>query len=182
MCVALPTHVGAWSMAVLLGQPFEYYYYCLTVFYSHSVYPGETIKLPVVIVGQDFGTGTGSVYALFLSSEGDNDKRLEDWQCTQGVSHDRCHQLEYTIPAAPTNSTVLVLCAVEVHRIVSNATVKNAVEEYHIFMNGSGPFPQDLLNFPLYIDIAVRPCPLGFTLLESPYMCQCSYHLRRLPE
>ena len=27
MCVAPPTHVGAWSMAVLLGQPFEYYYY-----------------------------------------------------------------------------------------------------------------------------------------------------------
>ena len=25
MCVSLPTHVGAWSMAVLPGQPFEYY-------------------------------------------------------------------------------------------------------------------------------------------------------------
>ena len=27
MCVAPPAHVGAWSMAVLLGQPFEFYYY-----------------------------------------------------------------------------------------------------------------------------------------------------------
>ena len=27
ICVcAPPTHVGAWSMALLLGQPFEYYY------------------------------------------------------------------------------------------------------------------------------------------------------------
>ena len=26
MCVALSTHVGAWSMALLLGQPFDYYY------------------------------------------------------------------------------------------------------------------------------------------------------------
>ena len=25
VCVAPPTHVGAWSMAVLLEQPFEYY-------------------------------------------------------------------------------------------------------------------------------------------------------------
>ena len=24
--MASPAHVGAWSMAVLLGQPFEYYY------------------------------------------------------------------------------------------------------------------------------------------------------------
>ena len=31
MCVAPPTHVGAWSMALLLGQPFEYYYYLYTV-------------------------------------------------------------------------------------------------------------------------------------------------------
>ena len=27
MCVAPPTHVGEWSMALLLRQPFEYYYY-----------------------------------------------------------------------------------------------------------------------------------------------------------
>ena len=27
LCVAPPPHVGAWSMVVLLGQPFEYYYY-----------------------------------------------------------------------------------------------------------------------------------------------------------
>ena len=27
MCMAPPTLVGAWSMAVLQGQPFEYYYY-----------------------------------------------------------------------------------------------------------------------------------------------------------
>ena len=25
MCVAPPTHVGAWSMALLLGEPSEYY-------------------------------------------------------------------------------------------------------------------------------------------------------------
>ena len=31
MCVAPPTQVGAWSMAVLLGQPFEYYYLLLHV-------------------------------------------------------------------------------------------------------------------------------------------------------
>ena len=29
MCVAPPTLVGAWSMALLLGQPFEYYYWYL---------------------------------------------------------------------------------------------------------------------------------------------------------
>ena len=31
-----PAHVGAWSMAVLLGQPFEYYYYYY--YYIHPVF------------------------------------------------------------------------------------------------------------------------------------------------
>ena len=32
MCVALLTVVDAWSMAALLRQPFEYYYYIYDVF------------------------------------------------------------------------------------------------------------------------------------------------------
>ena len=36
MCVAPPAHVGAWSMAVLLGQPFEYYYYYHNMYITYA--------------------------------------------------------------------------------------------------------------------------------------------------
>ena len=158
---------------------------CLSVFYSHSVYPGETISLPMVVVGQDFGTGVGSVYAVFLSLKSDDeDRELEHWQYAQGVSQVKCNSLNYTIFAAPTANTVLVLSAVklnEVKQMVTNSTVNNALKKYQKYRNGSGKFPQELLQFPLYINITVEQCPIGFTLSRLPYKCKCSQHLSQLP-
>ena len=41
---------------------------CLTVADPETrvIYPGQTITIPAVVVGQDFGTVTGSVFAQFL--------------------------------------------------------------------------------------------------------------------
>ena len=162
---------------------------CMTVFYhlSEPVYPGETISLPAVVVGQDFGTGTGSVYAQYLSANGDSRKQdtvLVRWQYTQGMTQEHCNQLNYSILAAPTNSsTILVLSAVELSKvteIISNATVKAAIAKYDRFKIGGNPFSQDLLTFPFYINMSVLPCPLGFTLSLPPYKCECSEHLRQL--
>ena len=33
---------------------------------QHSIYPGQSINISAVVVGQDFGTVSGSVYAQFL--------------------------------------------------------------------------------------------------------------------
>ena len=40
---------------------------CLHIFYSRTVYPGETFTLPVVAVGQTFSTASGYVYAQLLN-------------------------------------------------------------------------------------------------------------------
>ena len=37
---------------------------------THTIYPGETITIPAVIVGQDFGTVTGSVIAQLMMPSG----------------------------------------------------------------------------------------------------------------
>ena len=169
-----PSRVGVCNST---GQPD-----CLTIFYNHMVYPGESISLPAAVVGQDFGAGAGSVYGQFLSSD-DEDSRLEQWQYSQSVAQTHCNQLTYSILAAPTHSTVLVLTAVETAQVqvVSNDSVHSALEQYKTFQSGNGRFPQELLDFPVYINISVQPCPLGFSLSESPYKCVCSPQLSRLP-
>ena len=157
---------------------------CLKIFYNHIVYPGESISLSAVVVGQDFGTGTGSVYGQFLSSNTEKNARLEQWQYSQRVSQAHCNKLTYSILTAPTKSTVLVLTAMEIDevKVYSNATFQSALYKYSTFLNGSRPhFPQELLGFPVYINISVKPCPLGFGLSESPYKCVCSPLLRQLP-
>ena len=61
------------SRICVCNEIFEYYtprYFCTYVsqiFLSRSVHPGEEFNLEVVLVGAEFGTGTGSVYAQFLS-------------------------------------------------------------------------------------------------------------------
>ena len=35
---------------------------------THDIYPGETIAIPAVVVGQDFGTVTGLVIAQIMLS------------------------------------------------------------------------------------------------------------------
>ena len=55
MCVALPTHVGAWSMTVLLGQPFEYHATCMYM----GVYLGGAlpVRSRLAIVKGEVGSG-----------------------------------------------------------------------------------------------------------------------------
>ena len=48
------------------------------------------------MVGQDFGTGTGSVYGQFLPSEVQNSARLEQWQYSQRVTQTHCNQVTYS--------------------------------------------------------------------------------------
>ena len=47
MCVAPPNDVGAWSMAVLLGQPFQYYYHYLKAasIFNHKTWPEDLQEL-----------------------------------------------------------------------------------------------------------------------------------------
>ena len=157
---------------------------CLRIFYSNTLYPGDSISLKAVAVGQDFGTGSGSAYSQFLSSDVEKKARLEQWQYSQRVSQTHCNELTYSILAAPVESMVLVLTALEMPEVqaVSNSTVQSALEKYKIFKNGNGQFPQQLLDFPIYINITIKPCPHGFSLSESPFKCVCSPQLRKLPE
>ena len=86
---------------------------CLTVadLTTRVIYPGQTITLPVVVVGQDFGTVTGSVFAQFLHTPYTTDSvDMKQKQDNVAVEHGQCSNLEYTIFSQSEESTaVLVL-------------------------------------------------------------------------
>ena len=51
------------------SQVYTPHYFCSNtslIFLSRSVHPGEEFNFEAVLVGAEFGTGTGSVYAQFL--------------------------------------------------------------------------------------------------------------------
>ena len=81
---------------------------CLTVVdpIQRVVYPGETITIPAVVVGQDFGTVSGSVYAQITEPA-----NLQV-PSSVAVQHRQCSDLNYTIfSKSEETQVVLVLTA-----------------------------------------------------------------------
>ena len=71
---------------------------CLTVAdpTTRVIYPGQTITIPAVVVGQDFGTVTGSVFAQFLHTT-DSVHMEQKQDNIIAVEQSQCSNLEYTI-------------------------------------------------------------------------------------
>ena len=75
-----------------IGQPD-----CLTVAdpTTRVIYPGQTITIPAVVVGQDFGTVTGSVFAQLFHTI--DSVHMEQEQYNIAVEHSQCSNHKYTI-------------------------------------------------------------------------------------
>ena len=149
---------------------------CTTVIVSEVeyMYPGGTLNLPVVVVGETFGTVTGSVYAHFLPSR--HTVAIGELQQSQAVGHDSCTTLKYTI-YSDNDKDVLVLTTSEVavNGFPNRTEVNITVAKYE----NDGTIAKDLLSFPLYINITFLPCPLGFILSGHPAECVCDTQLQQ---
>ena len=67
---------------------------------THTIYPGETLAIPAVVVGQEFGTVTGSVIAqLMVPSDlsPTSDIYLKEEQSSVLFNNGPCTDLKYTI-------------------------------------------------------------------------------------
>ena len=85
---------------------------CLTVAdpITHHVYPGQTITIPAVVVGQDFGTVTGFVYAKFLKTPFTIE--MAPGQNVTSIDQSQCSSIEYTVFSENEESkAILVLAA-----------------------------------------------------------------------
>ena len=164
---------------------------CLTIFETmqnneHGIYPGQILMISAVVVGQNFGTVAGSVYAQFVKLPStDNTPQLAQRQDTQGVEHTKCNLLQYTIYSQPGDIT-LMLTAVKLKEtyIVASEILAEANRDYISYQNNEPrkPFPQDMLEFPVYINIPLQPYPPGFALThENPVKCDCVRQLNQLP-
>ena len=164
---------------------------CLTILETiqnneHGIYPGQTLMISAVVVGQNFGTVAGSVYAQFVKLPStENTPQLAQRQDSQGVEHTKCNQLQYTIYSQPGDIT-LMLTAVKLKEtyIVASEILAEVNRDYISYQNNEHNklFPQDMLEFPVYINIPLQPCPPGFALThEHPVKCDCVRQLGQLP-
>lgn len=141
-----------------------------TQIFNHevTVYPGQEFSLEAVLVGFEFGQGTGTVNAQLL-----NHHSTEIWpedSKFQRVETPTNTTLKYTLYSNDTSETVvLALTAEKISNIEKNLeevlSVHEAVDEFNL----TGVISLDLLTTPVYISVRFKPeCPPGFELRQSP--------------
>ena len=153
---------------------------------THSFYPGQNMYISAVTVGQNFGTVPGSVYAqYFKRSHTDNLLELDGSQKVQSVTQKSCNKLFYTL-FSPKDITNLILVLTveetvvssEYNQIFSNQTKSLFQQSYHT----SRFQPLLYSNNPVYVNISILPCPVGFMLTsDPPFKCDCNQLLQQIP-
>jgi len=138
-----------------------------------SAYPGTTIYLPMVAVGQKFGVVPSTVRSdiLFRLTEG-NHPRIKDWQHTQKVAR-RCTNLIYTL-MSPSQVEVTIKVETESLDTPDIETIQTAITINNSQKKSIDP---DLYIANLLINIKMLPCPLGFEFQNKSMTCICNSKL-----
>ena len=166
------------SRICICNDTFEHYTphnfctYTSQIFLSRSVHPGEEFHLEAVLVGVEFGTGTGSVYAQFLSHGSSvlypphqYSQRVDDFK--------KCTRLSYTVYSS-SSEEVLVLTSTD-ETVLKYGDQKGIEDNCNSYHRDSlmEIVPPSLLTTLVYINLTLLLCPLGFHLTGSPPGCDC---------
>ena len=150
------------------------------IYLDREVRPGETFSLSVVIVGGNFGTTTGTVYADFLLPSSLYTKVASlkaDYQHAQWITNNKkCFNLQYTIYSNHSHEPfILYLTSTnELRSVVRNSfSRKSDLEEDISTYHSTGVISDNLLRTPIFLNITLLPCPPGFSLMGDPPRCDC---------
>ena len=153
---------------------------------THPFYPGQNMYISAVTVGQNFGTVAGTVYAqYFKRSHTDNLLELDGSQKVQRVTRKSCNKLFYTLFSPKYTTNLILILTVEetvvsseYNQIFSNQTKSLFQQFYHT----SRFQPLLYSNNPVYVNISILPCPVGFMLTsDPPFKCDCNQLLQQIP-
>ena len=145
---------------------------CSITQYNISAYPGTTIRIPAVAVGQRFGTVQSVVHSDFLHEFIDEvQPKIHDWQHTQKIEKN-CTSLTYTIMSP---SQVKLRMIVEIEFLdTPDMTMMQAAARYNLQNKSIDP---DTYFTNLLINIEVLLCPSGFEYYNQSMTCKCDSKL-----
>ena len=141
------------------------------IFHNTKRYPGEVFSLPLVVVGFEFGTVTGPVYANLLPTANNSKSTLGSGQHVQQATYNGCTPLEYTVNSYnPMEVIVLATNTTVITQKVDNSSIFSDLQNYN--NDPEHVVPYSLLTVPVYIEVTLLNCPPGFTLSETG-RCDC---------
>ena len=139
-------------------------------------YPGETFTISVALAGYNFGRVAGSVYTNVLGQDysGVIDSKS---QHIQTLNFNSCGTLTFTLFSNQT-STQVVLALTAQEQITLNQNELDVQTDlrniYSERCSENGLFPcTAILTTPIYINVTLQDCPLGFDLNSDSKVCGC---------
>ena len=144
------------------------------IFMYWTVIPGEVFYLRGILVGAEFGTATGIIHAQFLPTNGTKIE-LPPHLYSQTINElNSAVMLSYSVFSCDEN-VVLVLTATA-GRVLTYGNKDQIDEDIQVYNDpGSvGIIQTSLLTTPIYINITLSECPLGFYLHTDTMGCECN--------
>ena len=155
---------------------------CSITEYTITAYPGETLTIPAVAVGQRFGTVPSTVQSNFVSN--DNNGSILTLQRAQLVNAN-CTDISYTILSFPNITEFLALDIEKVNvplkewvNYTSSMTYPHGLEGgiAYLHVNSSN---LRLQFTQLTLRIELQQCPLGFIFSNNSKTCTCHPKLQQ---
>lgn len=136
------------------------------IYKNYRVHPGETFKIPVVVVGGDFGATIGPIFADFVGSFNQSlahpsfTSNSQYIQAITTITRDQCSELNFSMYHYNRGKIVMYLTTVYI----------GVMEER------SQCLPRDETCFhstPVFLNITLLPCPPGLMLSGEHPICDC---------
>ena len=148
---------------------------CLEYERNMSIYPGQTVHIQAVTVGEQFGTSRGSVYAQILNKSSSTTIPTEYKVQTVGIRNctNSTNTLTYKLATAVSETIVLRADNFVVSEFVDKTEIDACIAEYRRNLeNTSVVVPRKLVTLSVFVTLNTLACPLGFSLHKSG--CECA--------
>lgn len=143
------------------------------IFVKLTAYPGEEFSLKVVLVGAEFGTGTGEVFAQFLPVHESEPRLLSQHQSSQKVRGHLNSPKTLTYSVFSRNSYEILVLTTNPDPVSFYGDEEQMMEDIENY-NYSSIIPVGLLTTPIYINVTLSKCPSGFFLDSNSMGCKCN--------
>ena len=143
---------------------------------NETRYPGETFTISVALAGYNFGRVAGSVYTNVLGQ--DYTEVMDSiLQHIQTVNFNDCGTLTFTLYSNQTSTQVVLALTAQEQITLNQNEVDVQTDLGNIYSDRcseNGLFPCiALLSTPIYINVTLQDCPLGFNLNSDSKVCDC---------
>jgi predicted outer membrane repeat protein len=134
---------------------------------NRNVYPGESFTISAVLVGGDFGTTTGMVYATFF-----NESLITLMPTSQPITNSsQCVELKYSLHmsnASQIGDNIIIY-------LTSSFMSKTEASDVLFFRKFCDYLNSNLCSYtsPVFINVTLLDCPVGFSLTGDPPGCGC---------